>query len=197
MLRPFSSIGCAVGLCCVMAPMALAAPGWGEWRGIPSDNAVLPYEAGFSNLELGGYLEYEAQCKQAASDSAGVTYWYRLSDLVFKIGTGQVENQCQVEGQVVATYVSTAILKDMEEPYCLKINTDVGNGLLVRRGATVTAQQIGFLPNGTEIFPGGAPALVGMDETGRQWLSVTQGTQDGWVSISAGEDDYVNVQLCS
>ncbi|MEM9808218.1 MAG: hypothetical protein AAF959_23370, partial [Cyanobacteria bacterium P01_D01_bin.56] len=167
MPRLLGSVGFAIVLLLAVTPRALAKPGWGEWQKITGSNEALPYTAGFSNLELGGYLEYEAQCNQAATVAQEpFTYWYRLSNLVLDIGTGRVENRCQEGDDVVATYSSTAVLLEIDEPYCLIVNTDVGNGLRVRQDATITAQQIGFLPNGTEVFPGSLPALIVTDKTG-------------------------------
>ena len=197
MFRPLRYTGFAMGLLLAIAPTVLAKPGWGDWQQVTDANEPLPYIAGFSNLELGGYLEYEAQCNQAATVAQEpFTYWYRLSHLVFEIGTGQVENKCQVSNEVVATYSSTAILNEIDEPYCLIVNTDIGSGLRIRQEATVTATQIGFLPNGTELFPGSLPALIITDKTGRQWMWMQQGEQEGWSSISAGAGDHINFRLC-
>lgn len=188
-----TQLGSAISLILVMTPTVLAEPGWGDWQNITGSDEALPYSAGFSNLELGSYLDYEHLCAKAATAAQEpVTYWYRLSDLVWEIGTGEVENKCQIGDESVATYGSTAILTGINEPYCLRVNTDMGSGLRVREDSSVESPQIGFLANGAEIFPGSIPALIDTDETGRQWLWI----QQGWVSISAGEGKYVNFRLC-
>ena len=194
-------LGLTSGLLFTIVPAALAEPGWQEWQPITGSNQVLPYSAGFSNTELGGYLDYQAICEQAATVAQeSFTYWYRLSDLVFAIGTGSVENKCQSGDEVVTTYSSTAIRNGIDEPYCLGINTDVGSGLRIRAERSVASQQIGFLPNGTEIFPSEFPALIIKDETDRQWLSMQQRLGErqleGWASVSAGPGEYVNFRLC-
>ena len=111
-----------------------------------------------------------------------------------------MENKCQMGDEVVATYRSTAVLIDINEPYCLQVNTDIGSGLRTREERSVTSQQIGFLPNGTEVFPLSLPALIMTDETGRQWLSMEQRLGErqleGWASVSAGAGEYLNFQLC-
>ncbi|MGD1857414.1 MAG: hypothetical protein ACFB2W_24525 [Leptolyngbyaceae cyanobacterium] len=194
-LKSSLQLGCAIGLSLILAPAAVAKPGWGDWQQITGSDEAIPYDAGFSNLELGGYLEYEQTCADAAmSAQAPLTYWYRLSDLVWEIGTGEVENKCQIGNETVATYSSTAVLADIDEPYCLRVNTDVGSGLRVRRDPTVMSPQIAFLPNGNEISPESFPVLIDTDATGRQWLWLSQ---NGWASISSGAGEYINFQLCS
>lgn len=197
------SLGIAGSLLLTLVPNAMAQSqsGWQEWQKITSSNEPLPYSAGFSNTELGAYLEYQDTCAQAAvATQEPFTYWYRLDDLVWQIGTGEVENMCQMGDEVVATYRSTAVLMGIDEPYCLQVNTDVGSGLRVREERSVASQQVGFLPNGTEIFPLSLPALIMTDETGRQWLSMEQRSGErpleGWASVSAGTGEYVNFQLC-
>jgi hypothetical protein len=197
----WKKLGLAGGLLLTIVPTALAEPGWQEWQKITGSNEPLPYSAGFSNTELGGYLDYEDRCTQAAATAQETfTYWYRLSNLVFAIGTGKVENRCQEGNEVVTTYSSTAIQTGIDEPYCLQLNTDVGSGLRIRAGSSIESQQIGFLPNGTKVFPFSLPALVMTDETGRQWISMQQRPGErqleGWASVSAGAGEYVNFRLC-
>ncbi|MBT9317235.1 SH3 domain-containing protein [Leptothoe spongobia] len=202
MLSLFKQLGVAGGLILLGVPAALAEPGWRDWQKITGSNEPLPHSAGFSNLELGGYLEYEDRCAQAAfAAQEPFTYWYRLSDLVWEIGTGEVENRCQEGDKVVTTYSSRATLRAIDEPYCLQVNTDVGSGLRLREERSVESRQIGFLPNGTEIFPLSLPASIMTDETGRQWLLMEQRSDrtqlEGWASISSGIGEYVNFRLCS
>lgn len=197
------SLGFTGSLLLTMVPnvMAQSQPGWQDWHKITGSDQPLPYSSGFSNLELGGYLEYQDICAQAASAAQEpFTYWYRLSDLVLAIGTGEVENKCQMGDEVVATYRSTAVLMGIDEPYCLRVNTDVGGGLRVRDKRSIASRQIDFLPNGTEVFSLSLPALIMTDETGRQWLSMEQRSGErqleGWASVSSGAGEYVNFRLC-
>ena len=197
------SLGVASSLFVTMVPdvMAQSQPGWQNWQKITGSNEPLPYSAGFSNTELGGYLEYQDICAQAASAAQELfTYWYRLSDLVLAMGTGEVENKCQKGDEIVATYRSTAVLMGIDEPYCLRVNTDVGSGLRVREERSVASRQIDFLPNGAEVFSLSLPALIMTDETGRQWLAMEQRPGErqleGWASVSAGVGEHVNFQLC-
>ncbi|MEM1256171.1 MAG: hypothetical protein AAGI69_27350 [Cyanobacteria bacterium P01_H01_bin.21] len=200
-LTLWKQLGLTSGLLFIIVPAALAEPGWQEWKQITGSDQPLPYSAGFSNTELGGYLDYENICSQAAVVAQEpFTYWYRLSDLVFAIGTGSVENKCQIGDEVVTVYSSTAIRNGIDEPYCLEVNTDVGSGLRIRAERRVTAQQIGFLPNGTRIFPSSLPTSIMTDETGRQWLSLQQHSEDiqleSWASVSAEPGKHVNFRLC-
>ena len=201
LLTLWRQLGFTSGLLFIILPAALAEPGWQEWQQITESDQPLPYSAGFSNTELGGYLDYQNICEQAASAAQEpFTYWYRLSDLVVAIGTGSVENKCQSGDEVVTTYSSTAIHNGIDAPYCLEVNTDVGNGLRIRADGRIASQQIGFLPNGTQLFPNSLPAIIMTDETGRQWLSFQQRSGnrqlESWVSVSAGPGEYINFRLC-
>ncbi|NES83168.1 MAG: hypothetical protein F6K10_18150 [Moorea sp. SIO2B7] len=175
---------------------AQSKPGWQPWQLITKSES-LPFDSGFSNMELGGYLEYEHACKQAAS-SAKITptYWYRLSDEVWEIGTGEVKFGCQIEKAFVATHLSTAIRKGLDHPVCLRVQSDVGSGVRVREKPTLESRSVGFLGNGTEIYQKSLPALITTDATGRRWLALGQGGNNGWASLAAKKGDHLNFKLC-
>jgi len=71
-----------------------AEPGWSLW--LPKDEAKnADFDSGFSNLELGGYLEFEHSCKTSSGlPESEIKYWFRLSNRVNRIGTGTVESGC-------------------------------------------------------------------------------------------------------
>ncbi|MEO0352913.1 MAG: hypothetical protein AAF282_22980 [Cyanobacteria bacterium P01_A01_bin.15] len=175
----------------VASAHARPLPGWqADWQPVTADP---PYDSGFSNLELGGYLEFEKACEQAA-EAAGMplTYEYRLSDLVQQIGTGEVKTRCLTGDETVGLNTRTAVPTDIESPYCLQVQTDKGSGLRIRADFSVESQQVGFLPNGTQLFPEVLPIAIITNTAGRQWLSVP----NGWASISARAGEHVNFQRC-
>ena len=52
---------------------------WQPWR--QRGDYPVRFDSGFSNLELGGYMEFEAYCNaQGATE-----FWYRLSDFVLQL----------------------------------------------------------------------------------------------------------------
>jgi hypothetical protein len=168
---------------------------WQDWQ---PQSQQLPFDSGFSNLELGGYMDYEYYCKQKAQEANTTeTYWYRLNDLVEVIGTGKVEWGCKINDQFVITYGSTAILSGLEYPVCLKVNSDIGNGLRVRKSANLESQPVGFLFNGMTVFTTDSPAYIPADSSGREWLEITRRGLRGWVSLRAKEGEHINLHRCN
>ncbi len=173
-----------------------ARPGWQAWQ--PLAPTPLPFTAGFSNSELGGYLDFEAEC-EARSQTANspVNYWYRVSDLLAQIGSGQVEYGCEVGGTIAATINQRAVQRHLPSPLCLQVQSDAGNGLNVRAEPALTAPLQRVLPNGTQIELEDPLALVVSDTTGRQWLAVPSAGTTVWVSLAAQPGAHVNLRLCA
>ena len=197
-VQPLKILAVVPGMVLAIAPITLAQPGWQDWQRVaPSE--TLPFTAGFSNIELGGYLDFESACEQAAETAdAPLTYWYRLSNLVWEIGTGPVEQGCRVgRDEFVATSYSTAVQSDLDVPVCLLVKSDIGNGVRIRAEPTLVSSQVGLLRNGTEIFQESLPAQIITDPSGRLWLSVQQGRLDGWASLADRVGGHVNFQMCS
>ena len=170
-------------------------PGWQDWQ---PKSQPLPFDSGFSNLELGGYMEYELYCKEKAKEANTTeTYWYRLNDLVEIIGTGQVEWGCKINDKFVITYGSRAILSDLEYPVCLRINSDIGNGLRVRESNNLESKLVGYLLNGTTVFTTDSPAYISTDSSGREWLEIKRQGLRGWVSLRAKEGEHINLHRCN
>ena len=176
---------------------AQSEPGWQDWQPIPSSGERLPFQAGFSNTELGGHLDYQDDCEQRAREAGQpLTYWYRLNDLVQQIGTGVAVFGCQVEGQFVETHASRAVQAGLKTPVCLRVQSDIGNGLRVRQEPKISSRQLGTLRNGEEAFYRFVPALIIPDSSGRQWIKVQRGGLEGWASLRSGEGEHVNFRLC-
>lgn len=191
----------AVGLMMAIAPLSVAEtkPGWGEWQPIALRESQ-NFSAGFSNMELGGYLDFEYYCENQAKE-ANVTpeYVYRLSDLVGYIGTGEVEYRCSINNEPPLIHIMTAVKTDIAYPTCLLVQSDVGNGLNLRQDNNLDAPIIGVLSNGSRVYENSAPSLITTDySTGRQWLLLQQdNNKERWVSLSEKEGAYVNFRLCS
>lgn len=197
LVQRLAVLGLVPSLLLTLTPKALAQPGWQQWQEItPSE--TLPFAAGFSNLELGGYLNFEQACEQAASEAnAPITYWYRLSDLVWAIGTGPVEQGCRINDTFVATSHSTAVQSSLDVPICLIVQSDIGNGLRVREEPMLASPQVGILGNGTKILQTSLPAVFTTDATGRFWLAVQQNQLVGWASLADREGGHINFRLCA
>ena len=98
---PQASLGQPVETQAFLSPK----PGWSVWW--PRERVEeIPIMAGFSNMELGGMLDFQAACAEAMGVPAdqvsaqmdSIPYWFRISDAVGQIGTGKVEYGCWVNG---------------------------------------------------------------------------------------------------
>jgi hypothetical protein len=109
-----SMIGLILGTC-IFSPLAIAdqgdpngadnrtEPGWGLW--FPRSQVEgAGFDSGFSNSELGGFMDFEAACASATRlPNQEIDYWFRLTTSVPRIGTGSVEFGCWQDGQFVNT----------------------------------------------------------------------------------------------
>lgn len=174
-------------------PTLISEPGWGQWQPL-SEASPVGFSAGFSNLELGGYLDFQNACQQTiGKPETQINYWFRLNRLVEAIGTGTVEYGCWQDG-FLFTYISTAIRTDVDRVDCLQVNSDQGNGLVVRDEPTTVSQQLGVIANGNTINPGNFPALI-VRRQQRDWLQIEQPIS-GWVSIGIVPEGFLNLRLC-
>jgi hypothetical protein len=190
----------SVSMVLAIAPLSLAETksGWGEWQPVAIDEEQ-DFSAGFSNVELGGYLDFEYYCEnQATAANVSVKYAYRLSDLVGYIGTGEVECRCSINNEPFASHTMTAVKTDISYPTCLQVQSDIGNGLNLRQDNNLDAPIIGVLGNGSRVYENSAPSLITTDANDRQWLLLRQdNSEESWVSVSEKEGAYVNFRLCS
>lgn len=167
--------------------------GWSLWRP-SSEIKSAGFSAGFSNTELGGFLDFENSCAQALGTPTSETpYWFRLSNLVNQIGTGKVEFGCWVNGKFVSTLMNTAVNTKLENVECLRVNVLTGEGLRVRSEPGLKAKVIGFVRNGATVKPDSFPALI-VQEDGRNWVAI-RSPREGWVSNDR-PDSSGNLRLC-
>ncbi|MEA5462995.1 hypothetical protein [Leptothoe sp. PORK10 BA2] len=188
-------LGCPPTLAQSPTPADLTTPGWGSWRP-QSEQATANIDAGFSNQELGGFMEMEFACQQSTGlDNNAVDYWFRPSRLVALIGTGEVEYGCWHNGRFLHTFRSTATRSDISGVDCLRVNSEVGNGLIIRKDSTITSQRLGVVANGGTVTPNSYPAIVHNQEE-RDWLAIEQ-PMEGWISIGQSPSGFINLSLCS
>ena len=174
---------------------------WQPWR--QRGDYPVRFDSGFSNLELGGYMEFEAYCKEQGATE----FWYRLSDFVLQLGTGSVQSRCKKDGEFLRTanddgyadWVSPAILLDRPNSDCLTVKADSGGGLILRSQPTVTSKRLAVIPNGLSVFHL-SPSAIRIDKTRRQWIEVSKTkshSMRGWVSIAQFSGAHQNLALCS
>ncbi|MCL6435322.1 MAG: hypothetical protein K6T90_14135 [Leptolyngbyaceae cyanobacterium HOT.MB2.61] len=170
------------------------APGWGPWQA-SSESEKTDYSAGFSNIELAAFLDFQTACAQSVGVPVDqLSYWFRLSHLIDQIGTGQVEYGCLVGGNITSSLTITAVKRSLEKVTCLQVNTMDGKGLPVYRKPRRTAPPIKLLPNSSKLNPGSFPALVITAED-QNWVAISSPVK-GWV-IQGSPGSRGNLRLCS
>jgi len=155
-------------------------PGWSVWR----PKAEIPttgFSAGFSNMELGGFLDFEHSCAEAIGAPVEETpYWFRLSHSIDQIGTGIAEFGCWKNGKVINTIVNTAVSTKLDNVTCLKVRVPTGEDLRIRAEPSLKAKIIGGVRNGVTVKPDSFPATI-IQADNRNWVAILA-PQQGWVS---------------
>lgn len=170
-----------------------AERGWSLWQK-KSQMQNADFDSGFSNMELGGYMDFETACAAATNlPNSKIDYWYRLSNLVNRIGTGQVEFGCWMNGRFLHTFSSTAIKRSLENVKCLRVKTPTGKGLVIRSQPNESSQQVGRVREGGIVNPGSFPASI-VEVDGENWLAISS-PSDGWISDGL-KTDKGNLTLC-
>lgn len=168
-------------------------PGWSVWQ----PKAKMPmanFTAGFSNIEFGGFLDFEQSCADVLGTSKDKTpYWFRLSNSINRIGTGEAEFGCWKHGTFVSTTTSTAITTKLEDVNCLQVRVPTGDDLRIRAEPGLKARIIGAVRNGATVKPSSFPALI-LKANQRQWVAI-QAPRQGWVSNDRPETPG-NLTLC-
>ena len=198
-----SGLGMMISCFSLLPRGAIAEPnvdrldqGWGAWQQIESTEN-LHFSSGFSNMELGGYLDYSYACEQAAElSNSQPIFWYRLDNLVETIGTGKVEYQCTIHDEVIANHLSTAVLTDIPFPTCLTVQSDIGSGINIRKEPDLSAPLLGFLNNGDQIMIEGSPVYLSTDIMGRTWLNLQFKGENAWSSLMSQEGGHINYHIC-
>lgn len=172
-------------------PTSIQTGGWGAWQPIDQlEKAKI--DSGFSNMELGGYLDFQNACAQATGQPMETfPNWFRLSNLVNQIGTGQVEYGCWVKDQFITTFSITAIKRDTKQPYCLQVIAKTP--IDVYQQPQSTAEPIRTLRSGDKVQLDTLPANV-MTVAGTNWIQI-QSPVEGWVMQGQPEASG-NLRLC-
>ncbi|MBE9031875.1 SH3 domain-containing protein [filamentous cyanobacterium LEGE 11480] len=167
---------------------------WGPWRPA-SDRKRANFDAGFSNLELGGYMEFEQACKRDTGlPEKQIEYRFRLSRLIDQIGTGTVETGCWFKGKILHRYSSPAIRPIDASVDCLRVISPQGGGLNVRSDAGVNNSLVGVVGNGRSVKPTYHPASI-IERGGRYWVAIAAPIA-GWVS-NGRPGGVGNMRICS
>jgi hypothetical protein len=186
-----------------IAPAALAnethpngaapEPGWGLWR----SRAEIPtagFSGGFSNMELGGFLDFEHFCAQALGiPTESTPYWFRLSHSIQHIGTGTVEFGCWQNGKFINTLTNTAVSTQVDTVTCLRLRVPNGQVLRIRAEPGLQGKIVGIVPNGATVKPSSFPAFITLAD-GRNWIAI-DAPRPGWISNDR-PDTAGNLTLC-
>ncbi|HEY9621473.1 MAG TPA: SH3 domain-containing protein [Crinalium sp.] len=197
-------IGLMLGTC-VLSPLALAdagdpngvdnraEPGWGLW--FPrSQIAGASFDSGFSNMELGGFLDFEQTCGSLSGLSSDqIDYWFRVSTSVYRMGTGMVEFGCWKDGKFLNTYSSQAMFTGASNVDCLTVRPNSSNGLNIRAEPSTRSRIVGTIRSGSRVRTSGSPASI-VEAEGRNWVNIRSPIA-GWVSDDRPDSDG-NLVLC-
>lgn len=168
-------------------------PGWSLWRTRDRVQQA-DFDSGFSNAELGGYLEFENACKTSSGlPESQIEYWFRLSDRVNRIGTGKVEFGCWDGKRFLHTYTSTAIKASLKNVDCLQVKSSAG-GVLIWSEPRRKSKLLRVISNGKTVKPGSFPAIIN-DNGNRNWVAISSPVE-GWVS-DGNMRIKGNLRLCS
>lgn len=168
-------------------------PGWSSWKP-QTEIEKADFSAGFSNTELGGYMDFENACATKAKETdSKVDYRFRLSHSLGRIGTGEAQFGCWINGRLVLTHTSTAVKTSLENVNCLRVKPTIRNGLVIRAEPTINSKQVGFVANGATVEPGSFPASI-IQTDGRNWIAITSPVE-GWVSDDSPTSQG-NLTLC-
>jgi hypothetical protein len=203
---PTRFVTCMIGTLCLLSPLAVQAksdnpnaprnqpePGWSLWRE-QAQAAKADFDSGFSNSELGGYLDFENACKTDAGSNAEIKYWFRLSNSVQRIGTGLVESGCWAGGRFLHTYSITAIKASLHNVNCLRVYSQNKKGLVIREEPRANSRQLGVVANRRIVRPDGFPASI-IEVDGENWIAIASPKQ-GWISDGSFASPG-NLRLCS
>lgn len=151
---------------------------WSTW--LPN-TAMLQadFDAGFSNTELGGYMDFSAACSlQSKQLKTQPSYQFRLSRLVEQIGTGKVEYGCWANDRLLMTFTSTAVRPSLGAVSCLQVKAPQGQ-LVIRSEPRLHAARVGVVKNGETVQPTAFPAEL-VETEGQNWLAIATPAA-GWV----------------
>ncbi len=171
----------------------LPEPGWSFWRP-KAEIKKADIVSGFSNLELGGYMDFENACNTAAGASKDeIEYWFRLSNSIDRIGTGVAETGCWFRGRLLHTQSSTAIKSSLKNVDCLRVNSQTKKPLVIRAEPRVNSRRVGVVANGKTVKLVSFPAdIVAADN--QNWVAIVAPVK-GWVSDGSFSSQG-NLRLC-
>lgn len=176
----------------IFSPSVWGEAIWGPWLS-DEEKAKLPYDAGFSNLELGGYLDFQYACETAAAGRP-LVYWSRFNRLWATLGTGTMEIVCGPSpDQPWSSYSATAIRSDLPNPLCVRVQVPGYAVLRIREESSVNSPVVGAIASGTSLTIPYSPASIDEAE-GRYWLAIER-PRSGWISLGTVTQPD-NLALC-
>ncbi|MGE5658548.1 MAG: SH3 domain-containing protein [Actinomycetota bacterium] len=172
-------------------------PGWSLWqRWHQLQDADI--EFGLSNLDLGLDRELQIQCfgevdTPKSTQRKSETYWYRVSNDLNKIGTGQIEYGCWMGGRFEATIVNIAIKQSLAENPCFLVNSPSPEGLAIYLEPTTKSRLLRRIRNGETVEPSSVPVIVRTVEN-HEWIEIDSPVK-GWIS-NGSPNGRGNLRFC-
>ncbi len=172
-------------------------PGWTLWqRWDKLTNANIDF--GISNMELGAGLDLQNLCfgevdTPNTEKKKQETYWWRLTNDVNQIGSGQIQYGCWINGKFKGTITATAYKTSFGDMPCLRVNDSVKNGLIIREEPKINSRRLGIVKSG-EIVKGSYLPLNIMTQGNINWIEI-ESPQKGWI-LTGKTGVNENVSLC-
>jgi len=166
-------------------------PGWSLWRP-PSERKKANFTAGFSNIELGGYLDFEDACKTAAGiPEDQIQYWFRTDSSLNRTGVGTVETGCWVNGRFLHTTSTTAIKNSLKTDQCLRVKSP--QSLVIRSQPSKKSKRRGTVARRAKVRVDGYPTWA-TEREGENWIKI-KSPKNGWIS-DGKINGKGNLELC-
>lgn len=179
-------------------PNNIPQRGWTLWQPWEkSKDSGLGF--GISNMDLELGLDMQKQCFGEV-DTPNTekrkleTYWYRVSSDVNKIGSGQMEYGCWINGSFKST-VSTIVFKiSLITNPCFRVNSSAKDGLVIHTEASNKSPIVGQVRNGETVKPTAIPVII-RTIANISWIEIESPIK-GWIS-NGNPDSRGNLTFCS
>ena len=168
---------------------------WQRWDKLTGANI----DFGLSNMDLGAGLELQNLCfgevdTPNSEKKQKETYWWRVTNEVNQIGSGDIEYGCWINGAFKGTNIATAYNTSLGDVPCLRVNNSVKNGLIIREDSTTKSRRLGIVKRG-QIVKGEFFPLLMATEGDLNWVQIAF-PRTGWITTGkVGINE--NVSLCT
>ncbi len=159
-------------------------PGWSLWQK-DTEMKKTDVEFGFSNSDASEYSSFGIACSDMGSKLGlkpeQVDYWFRVSNLTNRIGTGDLEIGCLWKnGGFYETFKTTAVNTKFKNIKCFRVYTPNRESLVIREEPNTNAKKLGIINYRRTVRLDGFPATIS-EVDGENWIYIISPAK-GWIS---------------